>query len=476
MPRLAPLRRRLAPVYATVTALTLTMVLIVGGTPPVAAWTNGAGDGYETHDWIIDQALRVLDGKADDWFDRGTALRASDDPDHIEVRADQSRDVEHLYRESGRRGGAIHRITEHYAAAVRLYAEGAAARAAGDTATAAAKFTAASYNIGMLSHFYGDILQPFHSASAGGGKLAAHLAYEHLVGAKTRTRDASPGWQSTNRTVTTIANVRLAAIAAAAYSRARFGTLYRSFILDETVISPTVSRVTKEVLVRAADDLADVIWSISQGAGIAPDVATLAVSIRWHGTRQYETAETVYATAKDVHGKPIEGLQVDVLWPLPGGGTKRVRFWTDPAGAGHYTGSVGLSPLMRKRPVVVSATTNGKTVRSSTWFYETPQLAYATAGFRTTVSDRTVRAGQTVTVHTYARDVYGRPVAGLYVRWTWSLHGTLLWTSGYTNAYGRASSSMTVTSATTRYRIYVYARAAAHSINRVSSTWFARTD
>ena len=38
---------------------------------PVAGWAN-AGDGYSTHDWVIDQAVKVLDGKAG-WFDAAAA-------------------------------------------------------------------------------------------------------------------------------------------------------------------------------------------------------------------------------------------------------------------------------------------------------------------------------------------------------------------------------------------------------------------
>src|SRR5215210_4448172 len=116
MSRTAARRRPRASLSRAIPALLLT-ILVAGATATsAAAWTNGAGDGYETHDWIVDQALRVLDGKVDGWFDRDTALRATDDPDHIEVAADPSRSIEHMYREAGVRGGAVHRVAEHYAA------------------------------------------------------------------------------------------------------------------------------------------------------------------------------------------------------------------------------------------------------------------------------------------------------------------------------------------------------------------------
>src|SRR3954469_13613870 len=143
MRRLATPSRGSSRAARAMGALVLALAVLGGGTTPSSAWTNGAGDGYETHDWIIDQALHVLDGRVDAWFDRLTALHASDDPDHIEPALDPSRGIEHMYREAGRRGGAIHRIAEHYAAAVRLYRAGAGERAAGEQAAGERAWTGA---------------------------------------------------------------------------------------------------------------------------------------------------------------------------------------------------------------------------------------------------------------------------------------------------------------------------------------------
>ena len=46
---------------------------------PVAAWTANE-DEYATHDWLVDQAVRVLDGRVD-WLDVEAAILSSDDPD-----------------------------------------------------------------------------------------------------------------------------------------------------------------------------------------------------------------------------------------------------------------------------------------------------------------------------------------------------------------------------------------------------------
>ena len=99
------------------------LLAFAGSVPLVGAWANGPnnGNGYGTHDWILDQALRVLDdnGIGHGWVNRSIALEATDDPDKVEVAADPSRKIEHTYTATGRRGGAIHRITEHYAKILR---------------------------------------------------------------------------------------------------------------------------------------------------------------------------------------------------------------------------------------------------------------------------------------------------------------------------------------------------------------------
>ena len=151
-------------------ATVATLIALAGSVTPVGAWANGpnAGNGYGTHDWILDQAFRLLDKRGFDtsWVDRTTALLATDDPDYIEVAADPSRSIEHTYTGGGKRGGAVDRITEHYAAIVRLYKQG--------------DFEGASYNLGMLAHFYGDILQPYHTSRDAIGKTSTHYNYEVL--------------------------------------------------------------------------------------------------------------------------------------------------------------------------------------------------------------------------------------------------------------------------------------------------------
>jgi hypothetical protein len=466
--------------FPRLAAAGLAMLLVFGGSvAPAAAWSNN-GNLYGSHDWILDQAFRLLTARGIDWswVDRTVALVATDDPDTVEVAADPTRNIEHVYTGGGRRGGAVDRITEHYAAILRLYKEGRAAQLAGDGATATARFRDASYNLGMLAHFYGDILQPFHTSRDAIGQETTHLAYELLVDKSNRHPTDAPTWSVANTAwvVSDVTNMRSAALAAAAYSRARYLTLAANFKATDTTLSPTAGTVTKEVLIRASGDLANLVASVPKGIGNPPAAGKLTITLRYRGVKANEASERLDGTVLDVNGKPIEGVRVNVVWPMPDGTTKTLPFWTDELGKGHVYGTVGSNPLMVHQAVTATVTTNLTTLIKGTWWYRTPKLADGTAGFVTTVNDRTVRAGQTVTVTTTAKSTTGSPVVGLLVTWTWKLGSTTVTTSAYTDSTGKARSSRLITSSTTRSTIYVTARTSAYSLSRSSSTYFYRVD
>ena len=217
-PRLRAPARPAAPRLAALLGAVM-LAGLVTAPAPAAAWSNGKGDGYGTHDWIIDEGLRVLSDEDVSWFHRTTALVVSDDPDNVEVVANPARKIDHIYRDGGVRGGAVQRITEHYAAAVQFHRDGVEAQEAGDTAGADAAFDAASREIGLLAHFLGDLLQPYHTNVRGAGLNDEHLQYELLVQALTRWPDAAPEWRSPNRTPDLLTNVRRMALNAASFSR-----------------------------------------------------------------------------------------------------------------------------------------------------------------------------------------------------------------------------------------------------------------
>jgi hypothetical protein len=454
---------------ATVLAVALLALAAPGS---ALAWANN-GDAYGTHDWFVDQAARVLDGRAADWFDPAVARLSSDDPDTY-----RSGDTvgDHVYRETGNRGGAVQRASDHYSAALDHHRAGVASRLAGDSAAARDAFDRASHEIGLLSHYLTDILQPYHAAYAGLNKEKAHAAYERLVAPLMRRASDQPAWHSASRSVAAIANIRSTVAAAAAYSRSKFSALHAEVKASPDRLTPRMRDITGKLARRAAQDLADIIWSISRGVGESPDVAKLTARIRWVGAASTEPSQAVFVTARDDRGRPIEGLEVTISWPLADGRIQTVTRWTDPTGFARYSAPVGGGPLMTRRHVTVAAAgTPGSPRTTDAWFMVTRPLADGSAGFRTVVADATVAPGETAVVTTVARDRKGRPMAGLLVTWTWKIGTKTIRTRGLTDADGRARSTLLVTTDTPTTRITVSAHVQAASRNRYSSTTLRRS-
>jgi hypothetical protein len=461
------MRSRIRP--QSLAAIALTAVLTFAGSiAPVAGWSNGGdgGNGYGTHDWILDQALRLLDerGIGHGWVDRTIALRATDDPDSVEVAADPSRKIEHTYTATGRRGGAIHRITEHYAKLLR-------AHDANDD-------DEASYQLGMLAHFWGDLSMPYHTDQAAQEHDDEHHTYEPLVNALTNDPDESPDWSvaNTNWDVSNMPNVRTAAVALAAFSRARYDTVHDNLDANDTSLNNTVKNVTEQLLIRASGDLADLIYSVPKGIGNPPEVGSLQLWARWHGVKGNEANQLIYGRVRDVNGDLMEGVRVDVTFPS-GSGTKTWPFWTDETGEGHVRIEVGTPTLMVKKSVSGKVKTDQTSVTDGDWYYRTKKLDGESDGFWTDVSDRSVVQGQKVKIKTFVRTSAGKPISGLLVDWTWDLGGGLtMVTTGYTNDKGKATTSFVIENGTTHAQVYVYAHTSAYSVNRKSKTWFQRSD
>jgi hypothetical protein len=432
---------------------------------PVAGWANGGidGNGYGTHDWILDEALDEFGSGQADWIKnrRQIALLATDDPDTLFYVHG-----EHTFYETGKGRGAVHEIAEYYDDAIDHYAAG--------------NYDAAAKDIGILSHFYGDILQPWHTAYAGGNSAtddAVHHDYEMVVQAKTNSSDESSGWQWDPGEITpgSISNIRAAAISAAAYSRAKWSELNSEFIAaGRDNLTSRASALTGAVLKRAIRDLANVIYSVQRGKGNAPPVSSVSASVKFPYVAQNEDYQYVKARVKDANGNPLEGVAVLIDWPKPSGGTTRIRRYTDKDGYAKYVGGVGASPLGVKRTIKVTVTTRDITKTTSTWYMATPKLADGEAGFKSWVNDHTLKPGQTVRVGSLARDRNGKPVANLKVTWKWDYNGKIITTTGYTNSEGKAYSSRLITSATTRAKVIVVAYVQSGGLMRKSKTYFYR--
>lgn len=451
-------RGRLAAVLLTA------LVAFAGTVAPVSAWSN-RGDGYGTHDWILDQALRLLNARGiqHDWVNRKIALQATDDPDTVEVAADPTRKAEHVFRAPGPRGGAVDRITEHYAKLQRLYG--------------AHKYDRASYHLGMLAHFWGDISMPYHTERAAKEVPEEHHTYEGLVNDLTRRPTDMPAWSVARTTwdVANMRNVRTAAIALAAYSRERYQAIHDSIEPTDTSLKEAARTATGEVLIRASGDLANLIKSVRRGVGNPPPVGSLELWARWHGVEGNGLNQVMYGRVRDVNGALIEGVRVEVTFPTAEG-FKTWPFWTDETGEGHVRIEVADPPLMARVDVSGKVKTNQTTVSDGDWYYRTEMLADDSGGFWTDVSERSVVAGQEVVVTTYARTSEGKPIAGLLIDWTWMLGDPPMMTTGSTNDEGVATTSFVIHDGTTYAQVYVYAHTSAYSTNRKSKTWFQRAE
>jgi len=458
-----------ADAIRSLAALLLAAILVLPATPALG-WGGGATS-YGTHDWVVDQAVRVLDGRADAWFDVDVAREASDDPDSVEDHGDPLIN-EHSYRDRGRRGGGVARTAYEYDLAQAAYQRGAAARGAGDETTAAAEFRDASYHIGLLSHFVADLSQPFHTAYGAIGRDRHHADYEALISSKQRSASAMPAWQSSRRSVRAISDIRHTIVATAAYSRGYWPELFKRLSNDGVRLTTRVSEITGALMKRATNDLADIIWSISQGVGAQPAIGRITMSVKWTGVRA-DDQNTVFVRAYDTRGNPIEGLRIDVAWPTADG-TFIAYVYTDEHGYQMRHDTVGSRPRLALRPVVATATVRGITTRAERAWTISPRLASGGPGFRTTVSDATVVAGQDVTVTSLARDANGRGVPNLLVRWTWDDGTHKVRTSAYTDSTGRARSTRTITDTTALAKVTVTARTQSGSTNRSSSVTFRR--
>jgi len=142
----------------------LSVALLLGGTAAAQAWSNGEPDpnGYGTHDWMLETANALAADAG--WVDLGVALPVNDDPDTV------YNDVYyHIYDRWGnlQLGGAPTAVKYRYGLAVWYLRCG--------------KVGAASKQIGLLAHYYGDLWNPFHSnfeLSTLTANYAFHIKYE----------------------------------------------------------------------------------------------------------------------------------------------------------------------------------------------------------------------------------------------------------------------------------------------------------
>jgi len=211
--------------------------------------------------------------------------------------------------------------------------------------------------------------------------------------------------------------------------------------------------ITRAVFRRAAQDLANLIWSIDQQVGDAPMATlTLTVTHRYAGDRV-----AVETKATSPAGKPIEGLVIEVTFPEAGGGTITRSRATGPDGTAlNWMDATG--SYYARQTITVKAVSLGTTITKTTWYMRTPSLA----SFTLRMQDYSLATGQTARAAAVAKDGSGRPVHDILVSFRWSDGVT---TNGYTDDTGKAVTTRVIAKAGS-YTIRARAESGGHTYTR----------
>ena len=214
-------------------------LFLVQGSPALA-WSNGARgpNAFGTHDWILRKALDATGGESA-WVRRGTAMRATDDPDMKSGIDHASGTWWHVYDRWGDEyGGADEAAAVWFKRTQRRLDNG--------------KLRSASRALGYLAHIVSDVAQPMHTDQTK-REERIHSSFESAVDGRIRNYpfrydgkdepEAGPLTRSLGR---------------AAHRRYKdlVGAYTRNGYNDR------VNHITTRQLMRAANALADLISSL----------------------------------------------------------------------------------------------------------------------------------------------------------------------------------------------------------------------
>ncbi|PKQ15156.1 MAG: hypothetical protein CVT67_10870 [Actinobacteria bacterium HGW-Actinobacteria-7] len=414
------------------------------------AWQNGdTRDGFGTHDWILYKAMELAGADAD-WVDETEALLATDDPDNwrddnpsnsLEYRAELQR---HVFYAGSANQGAPHAVAEHYSLMLQ-------ALSAKDPKTA-------SRELGYLSHYYSDILVPFHTFNYGIGSNEEgqdHVNYESAVEAVTRTPDSHSDW-ITPLAPRPVTDVRARTIEAATFSAGKMLGLiteYGSFAYYDPESDPQ----TQLLLNRAANDLADVIRAAKTRTGQPRPIAQI---VTWTDYEYPALGRSTRVGAKvtDDRGHVVRGVQVDFDFRVAQ--PSSYRRYTEADGIARQTHGVVVGALDVPFDVVVTATSAGTTLTRTVRLTPKEIIGKGSLGIRTyTKYDSTPAQGTTVTVLTHVQDDSGQPIRNIKVVFTFKHKTRWVKSTVYTNSSGNAWLKRNIGSSTAGYRVYVRADA-----------------
>ena len=158
-----------------------------------------------------------------------------------------------------------------------------------------------------------------------------------------------PEWQTADRSPEVVSSIRSMAIAAAAYSRAKYPELYAEFTKDQTVLEHSRQADHRLLMTRASRDLGDIINSIDMKVGNAPAIAKIAISRKYSQPSSHRVPGLLHQGDRR-SGNPLEGAQggrhVPDVGRCPNGAEPTAhdfRAYTMPDGIAKATAYIDLS-------------------------------------------------------------------------------------------------------------------------------------
>ena len=314
-------------------------------TPATAlAWSNGpAGpDEYGTHDWVLLEAKRIAVSNDVTWLDWATAQPMTDDPDT--VLHDTYHHVYDVWGDSTY-GDAPTQIGTVYAQTVyQLRYNGKAE---------------ASKKMALLAHYYADICNPLHTDQTD-AEDAIHGAYEQDVDPLTDTMGENRAWVAPGSM-----QYRYDIVGTSKSAATSAHGLYDRIISDYPVGGePAIRDVTQWGLNRAANDLADVIYSVQRATKTKAHRTSCGVVN--HYPPQYTTVKAI-SRVTDSAGRPIPGVKVSFRWKFKTV-THTMTSSTNAAGYAYCGRYISGAAKGYKVTITATATSAGETRSGATWF------------------------------------------------------------------------------------------------------------
>jgi hypothetical protein len=224
-----------APRFLKILAFVIVLsTLILGSSVSAAAWCSG------THIWIVSNACKLAGG----WVNTSIASAHVMDPDKITM---DWNNMHYDAWDSPHSGNAPATVLKYYNLAVSYLKAG--------------NVNAASQQVGLMAHYYGDIWCPWHTTyttSNASAQKVYHPKYEFDAAGH---EPSAPSY-----TPVRVSDPYGATVNAAYYSHNKYSIIANAYISGKGYAGSGVDSTTKDLLTRAADGLANLIYSIKLDA------------------------------------------------------------------------------------------------------------------------------------------------------------------------------------------------------------------